>query len=50
MLHIIHERTAKKIPIGFSKVILVLKTRGPEHIGEIKRELKREKYPFKILS
>jgi threonine dehydratase len=50
ILHIIHERTAKEIPIGFSKVILVLETRGPEYIGEIKRGLKREKYPFKMLS
>lgn len=50
ILHIIHERTAKEIPIGFSKVILVLETRGPEHIGEIKRGLKREKHPFKMLS
>lgn len=50
ILHIIHERTAKQIPLGFSKVILVLETRGPEHIEEIKRGLKTEKYPFKILS
>jgi threonine dehydratase len=50
ILHIIHERTAKEIPIGFSKVILVLETRGPEHIGQIKKALKGSKYPFKILS
>jgi threonine dehydratase len=49
-LHIIHERTAKEIPLGFSKVILVLETRGPRHIGEVKKGLKREKYPFKTLS
>ena len=50
ILHIIHERTAKEIPIGFSKVILVLEARGPEHIEEIKRGMKSEKYPFKILN
>jgi threonine dehydratase len=50
ILHIIHERTAKEIPIGFSKVTLVLETRGPEHIGKIKKALKDKKYPFKILS
>jgi threonine dehydratase len=43
ILHIIHERTAKEIPIGFSKVILVLETRGPEHIGQIKKALKGSK-------
>jgi threonine dehydratase len=50
ILHIIHERTAKEIPLGFSKVILVLETRDPRHIGEVKKGLKREKYPFKTLS
>jgi threonine dehydratase len=49
ILHIIHERAAKEIPIGFSKVILVLETRGPEHIGEIKSGLKKEGYPFEML-
>ena len=50
ILHITHERTAKEIPLGFSKVILVLETRGPEHIGEIKKGLKTEKYSFEMLS
>jgi threonine dehydratase len=50
ILHIIHERTAREIPLGFSKVILVLETRGPGHIREIKKGLKREKYPFKTLN
>jgi threonine dehydratase len=49
ILHIIHERAAKEIPIGFSKVILVLETRGPDHIGEIKSGLKKEGYPFEML-
>ncbi len=44
ILHIIHERTASDIPIGSSKVILVLETRGPEHIREIKRGLKKANY------
>ena len=50
ILHIIHERAASDIPIGFSKVILVLETRGPEHIREIKRGLKKGNYPIRVLS
>jgi threonine dehydratase len=38
-LHIIHERAAKDIPIGFSKVILILETRGPDHVRFIKKAL-----------
>ena len=49
ILHIIHERAPKEIPLGFSKVILVLETRGPEHIGEIKKVLKKEGHPFELL-
>jgi threonine dehydratase len=44
ILHIIHERAAKDIPIGFSKVILVLETRGSDHIREIKKGLKEKGY------
>ena len=44
ILHIIHERAAKDIPIGFSKVILVLETRGPDHIREIRRGLREKGY------
>jgi threonine dehydratase len=50
ILHIVHERTAKDIPIGFSKVILVLETRGREHIHEIERGLKKDGYPIQMLS
>jgi threonine dehydratase len=50
ILHIIHERTARDIPIGFSKVILVLETRGPEHISEVMRGLKKSGYPIQMLS
>jgi threonine dehydratase len=50
ILHIIHERTASDIPIGSSKVILVLETRGPEHIREIKKGLKKGNYPIQVLS
>ncbi len=46
ILHIIHERVAKDIPIGFSKVVLVLETRGSEHIQEINDALKRKGYSF----
>jgi threonine dehydratase len=44
ILHIIHERAAKDIPIRFSKVILILETRGPEHIREIEKGLKEKGY------
>ena len=50
ILHIIHERAAKEIPIGFSKVILVLETRGPEHIQEIKKGLREKGYSLEMLS
>ncbi|HUL22864.1 MAG TPA: threonine ammonia-lyase [Thermodesulfobacteriota bacterium] len=50
ILHIIHERVAKEIPIGFSKVILVLETRGPDHIREVKKGVKAKGYSVQILS
>jgi threonine dehydratase len=49
ILHIIHERAAKDIPIGFSKVILVLETRGSDHISEIQKGLKERRYLFQML-
>jgi threonine dehydratase len=50
ILHIIHERVAKDIPIGFSKVILVLETRGPEQIHEIEKGLRGKGYSLQRLS
>jgi len=50
ILHIIHERAARDIPIGYSKVILVLETRGPDHIREIQTRLKEEGYSLERLS
>jgi len=50
ILHIVHERADKDIPIGFSRVILVLETRGPDHIREIKNGLKGKGYPLQIRS
>jgi threonine dehydratase len=50
ILHIIHERAAKDIPIGFSKVILMLETRGPNHIREIRKGFKSEGYSLQMLS
>ena len=50
ILHIIHERAAKDIPIGFSKVILVLETRSPEHIRKIEKGLKKNEYSLQRLS
>jgi threonine dehydratase len=44
ILHIVHERAAKDIPLGFSKVILVLETRGSDQISEIKKGLKEKGY------
>jgi len=49
ILHIIHERTPKEVPIGFSKVILVLETRGPDHVREIRNGLKAKRYSFTLL-
>ncbi len=49
ILHIIHERTSRDIPIGYSKVILVLETRGPKHIHEIEKGLKEKGYSFQRL-
>jgi threonine dehydratase len=50
ILHILHERSAKEIPIGFSKVTLVLETRGPDHIAEIQRDLHGEGYSLRTLT
>jgi len=50
ILHIIHERAARDIPIGFSKVVLVLETRGPGQIRDIRRGLKEQGYSLRMLS
>ena len=50
ILHIIHERAARDIPIGFSKVILVLETRGSDHVREIKKGFKEKGYSLQVLS
>jgi threonine dehydratase len=50
ILHIIHERAARDIPIGFSKVVLVLETRGSGHIREIKKGLEEKGYALQALS
>jgi threonine dehydratase len=50
ILHIVHERVAKDIPIGFSKVILVLETRGSDHIREIRKGLKAKGYSLQMMS
>jgi threonine dehydratase len=48
ILHIVHERAARDIPIGFSKVILVLETRGSDHIREIKKGLEEKGYALQM--
>lgn len=50
ILHIIHERAARDIPIGSSRVILVLETRNRNHIREIAAGLKKENYPVRMLT
>jgi threonine dehydratase len=50
ILHIIHERTARDVPMGYSKVILVVETRGPDQIREIQKGLKERDYPVQTLS
>ncbi len=49
ILHIIHERAALDIPIGFSKVILILETRGPDHLLQIRRGLTKNGYSTKMV-
>jgi threonine dehydratase len=50
ILQIIHERAARDIPIGFSKVILILETRGHQHIRQVRKVLMSEGYEIKVLS
>ena len=50
ILHISHERTAKDIPIGYSRVVLALETRGLEHTREVRSALREEGYEFRVLS
>jgi len=50
ILHIVHERAAKDIQFGFSKVTLVLETRGSDHIREIKKGMKQVGYLLRMLS
>jgi len=50
ILHITHERAAKEIPVGFSRVILLLETRGSDHIREIKKGVQAKGYFLKMLS
>lgn len=50
ILHITHERAARDIPIGFSRVVLVLETRGPDHVSEIKTQLREKGYLLQMLS
>lgn len=45
----LHERAAKDISIGFSKVVLALETRGPEHIQKIKHGLTAKGYSLRML-
>jgi threonine dehydratase len=40
ILHIVHERADRDIPIGFTRVTLVLETRSPDHIREIQEGLR----------
>ncbi len=50
ILHIVHERAAKDIPIEFSRVILVLETRGSDHIHEIRKGLEGKGYSLQMMS
>jgi threonine dehydratase len=50
ILHIIHERATKDIPIEFSRVILVLETRGSDHIHEIRKGLEGKGYSLQRMS
>ncbi|MEI9475709.1 MAG: ACT domain-containing protein [Deltaproteobacteria bacterium] len=50
ILHIVHERADRDIPIGFSRVVLVLETRGPDHIRKIQKGLKKNGYVLQVRS
>jgi threonine dehydratase len=44
VLHIVHERNVKDLPIYVTRVDLELETRGPTHVDEITRELNTAGY------
>lgn len=44
VLHIVHERNAKDLPIYVTRVDMELETRGPTHFDEITRELNTAGY------
>lgn len=49
ILHIFHERTARDVPLGFSKVVLTLETRGSHHVRQVQKGLKESGYGMKRL-
>lgn len=49
ILHVSHDRLRRDVPIGCTKVDLDLETRGPEHIREILRLLRRRGYSASLL-
>lgn len=49
ILHIFHERTARDVPVGFSKVVLTLETRGLEHVRQVQKDLRQCGYAMKRL-
>jgi len=49
ILHIFHERTARDVPLGFSKVVLTVETRGLDHIRQVQKGLKDYGYEMKRL-
>ena len=46
VLHIVHERNVKDLPIYVTRVDLELETRGPKHVDEITRKLNTAGYEF----
>ena len=44
VLHIVHDRNVKDLPIYVTRVDLELETRGPAHVDEITRELNMAGY------
>lgn len=49
ILHIFHERTARDVPLGFSRVVLTLETRGSDHVRQVRKGLKDYGYEMKRL-
>jgi threonine dehydratase len=44
ILHIVHQREAVEVPVGWAKLEVILEVEGPEHIERVKKVLKEKGY------